>query len=102
MVKADYQTTKNCPFSLDVRYIINHASKVGRIAKKFADTKFTFGGFCNYDAVYGFNSKEQADACKAALDAAFAGVDGVTVGTVADTYMEKVETEIYIMEHEKV
>lgn len=102
MIKTDYQTVKNCPFSLDVRYNINNASKVGRIAKKFADTKMAFGGFRRYDAVYGFNSKEKADACKAALEEAFKGVDSVGVGTVTDTYMEKVESEIYFMEHEKV
>ena len=67
MIKADYQTTKNFPFTLDVNYIINYASKIGRIAKKYADAKFSFSGFNDYHAVYAFKSAEVAAECKVRL-----------------------------------
>lgn len=102
MIKADYQTTKNFPFTLNVSYIINYASKIGRIAKKYADAKFSFSGFCDYHAVYAFKSAEVAAECKAAIEKAFEGIKHVSVGEVTDTFMEKVATEIYCLEHEKI
>lgn len=102
MIKADYQTTKNFPFTLDVNYIINYASKIGRIAKKYADAKFSFSGFSDYHAVYAFKSAEVAAECKAAIEKAFEGIKHVSVGDVTDTFMEKVATEIYCLEHEKI
>ena len=102
MIKADYQTTKNFPFTLDVTYIINYASKIGRIAKKYADAKFSFSGFSDYHAVYAFKSAEFAAECKAAIEKAFEGIKNVSVGDVTDTFMEKVATEIYCLEHEKI
>lgn len=102
MIKADYQTTKNFPFTLDVNYIINYASKIGRIAKKYADAKFSFSGFNDYHAVYAFKSAEVAAECKAAIEKAFEGIKHVSVGEVTDTFMEKVATEIYCLEHEKI
>lgn len=102
MIKADYQTTKNFPFTLDVNYIINYASKIGRIAKKYADAKFSFSGFNDYHAVYAFKSAEVAAECKAAIEKAFEGIKHVSVGDVTDTFMEKVATEIYCLEHEKI
>lgn len=102
MIKADYQTTKNFPFTLNVSYIINYASKIGRIAKKYADAKFSFSGFNDYNAVYAFKSAEVAAECKAAIEKAFEGIKHVSVGDVTDTFMEKVATEIYCLEHEKI
>lgn len=105
MIKADYQTTKNYPFTLSVTYIINYASKIGRIAKKYADAKFSFSGsmfFGDYHAVYAFKSAEVAAECKAAIEKAFEGIKNVSVGDVTDTFMEKVATEIYCLEHEKI
>lgn len=104
MITADYQTLQTYPFTVSVTYIINYASKVGRIAKKFADAKFCYnGGFCSrYHATYAFKSAEVAALCKTALEAAFAGIKDVTVGEVTDTYMKKVEAEIYRIEHEKI
>lgn len=102
MIKADYQTTKNFPFTLDVTYIINYASKIGRIAKKYADAKFSFSGFSDYHAVYAFKSAGVAAECKTAIEKAFEGIKHVSVGDVTDTFMEKVATEIYCLEHEKI
>lgn len=102
MITADYTAVKTYPFTVSVGYIINYASKVGRIAKRFAEAKFSFSGFNDYYAVYAFNSAEVAAECKAALEKAFAGVDKVSVGKVTDTFMEKVATEIYCLEHEKI
>lgn len=104
MITADYQTLKTYPFTVSVTYIINYASKVGRIAKKFADAKFSYnGGFCSkYHATYAFKSAEVAAVCKAALEDAFAGIKDVAVGEVTDTYMERVQAEIYCIEHEKI
>ena len=102
MITADYTAVKTYPFTVSVSYIINYASKVGRIAKQFAEAKFSFSGFNRYEAVYAFNSAEIVTKCKAALEKAFAGVDKVSVGKVTDTYMEKVTTEIYCLEHEKI
>ena len=72
MITADYQTLQTYPFTVSVTYIINYASKVGRIAKKFADAKFSYNvGFCNkYHATYAFKSAEVAALCKTALEAA--------------------------------
>lgn len=104
MITADYQTLQTCQFTVSVTYIINYASKVGRIAKKFADAKLCYnGGFCSrYHATYAFKSAEVAVLCKNALEAAFAGIKDVAVGEVKDTYMERVKTEIYCIEHEKI
>lgn len=104
MITADYQTLQTYPFTVSVTYIINYASKLGRIAKKFADAKFSYNvGFCNkYHATYAFKSAEVAALCKTALEAAFDGIKGVAIGEVTDTYMERVETEIYCIEHEKI
>ena len=40
MINTDFPTTYAKNYILDVVYSINYASKVGRIAKPFADTKF--------------------------------------------------------------
>lgn len=41
MINTDFPTTYAKNYILDVVYSINYASKVGRIAKPFADTKFS-------------------------------------------------------------
>lgn len=95
MVITDFYTTYNkSNFILDVSYIINYASKVGRIAKKFADRKFSSAFVRDYVACYGFDTIEKANECKKALDEAFAGVKGVEIGNVRDRLMEKVQKEI--------
>jgi hypothetical protein len=103
MVITDFYTTYNkSNFILDVSYIINHASKVGRIAKKFADRKFSSAFVRDYVACYGFDTIEKANECKKALDEAFANVKGVEIGNVRDRYMEKVQKEIEKIESEPV
>ena len=103
MVITDFYTTYNkSNFILDVSYIINYASKVGRIAKKFADRKFSSAFVRDYVACYGFDTIEKANECKKALDEAFAGVKGVEIGDVRDRLMEKVQKEIEKMESEPV
>jgi hypothetical protein len=103
MVITDFYTTYNkSNFILDVSYIINYASKVGRIAKKFADRKFSSAFVRDYVACYGFDTIEKANECKKALDEAFAGVKGVEIGNVRDRYMEKVQKEIEKIESEPV
>ena len=74
-----YTTYNKSNFILDVSYIINYASKLGRIAKKFADRKSSISLFRGYDACYGFDTIEKANECKKALDEAFAGVKGVKI-----------------------
>lgn len=103
MVITDFYTTYNkSNFILDVSYIINYASKVGRIAKKFADRKFSSAFVRDYIACYGFDTIEKANECKKALDEAFANVKGVEIGNVRDMLMEKVQKEIEKMESEPV
>ena len=103
MVITDFHTTYNkSNYILDVSYIINYASKVGRIAKKFADRKFSSAFVRDYVACYGFDTIEKANECKKALDEAFAGIKGVEIGNVRDRYMEKVQKEIEKMESEPV
>ena len=103
MVITDFFTTYNkSNYILDVSYIINYASKVGRIAKKFADRKFSSAFVRDYVACYGFDTIEKANECKKALDEAFAGVKGVEIGNVRDRLMEKVQKEIEKMESEPV
>ena len=103
MVITDFYTTYNkSNFILDVSYIINYASKVGRIAKKFADRKFSSAFVRDYVACYGFDTIEKANECKKALDEAFAGIKGVEIGNVRDRYMEKVQKEIEKIESEPV
>ena len=103
MVITDFHTTYNkSNYILDVSYIINYASKVGRIAKKFADRKFSSAFVRDYVACYGFDTIEKANECKKALDEAFANVKGVEIGNVRDRYMEKVQKEIEKMESEPV
>lgn len=103
MVITDFYTTYNkSNFILDVSYIINYASKVGRIAKKFADRKFSSAFVRDYVACYGFDTIEKANECKKALDEAFANVKGVEIGNVRDRLMEKVQKEIEKMESEPV
>lgn len=103
MVITDFYTTYNkSNFILDVSYIINYASKVGRIAKKFADRKFSSAFVRDYVACYGFDTIEKANECKKALDEAFANVKGVEIGNVRDRYMEKVQKEIEKIESEPV
>ena len=104
MVITDFYTTYNkSNYILDVSYIINYASKVGRIAKKFADRKFS-SAFVHRDyvACYGFDTIEKANECKKALDEAFACVKGVEIGNVRDRFMEKVQQEIEKIEKEPV
>lgn len=88
MISTDYTAFKKCPFVVNVAYDISSSSKVGRIANKFADGKSAFSGGLrgNYMTSYGFNSKENADGCKAALDAAFAGHPYVKVSSVTDNW----------------
>ena len=103
MVITDFYTTYNkSNFILDVSYIINYASKVGRIAKKFADRKFSSAFVRDYVACYGFDTIEKANECKKALDEAFAGVKGVEISNVRDRFMEKVQQEIEKIEKEPV
>lgn len=103
MVITDFYTTYNkSNFILDVSYIINYASKVGRIAKKFADRKSSSAFVRDYVACYGFDTIEKANECKKALDEAFAGVKGVEIGNVRDRLIEKVQKEIEKMESEPV
>ena len=103
MVITDFHTTYNkSNYILDVSYIINYASKFGRIAKKFADRKFSSAFVRDYVACYGFDTIEKANECKKALDEAFANVKGVEIGNVRDRYMEKVQKEIEKMESEPV
>ena len=103
MVITDFHTTYNkSNYIIDVSYIINYASKVGRIAKKFADRKFSSAFVRDYVACYGFDTIEKANECKKALDEAFANVKGVEIGNVRDRYMEKVQKEIEKIESEPV
>ena len=97
-----YTTYNKSNFILDVSYIINYASKLGRIAKKFADRKSSISLFRGYDACYGFDTIEKANECKKALDEAFAGVKGVKIGNVRDMLMEEVKMEIERFESEPV
>ena len=97
-----YTTYNKSNFILDVSYIINYASKLGRIAKKFADRKSAISLLRGYDACYGFDTIAKANECKKALDEAFAGVKGVKIGNVRDMLMEEVQKEIERFENEPV
>ena len=100
---TDWHTTYNkSNFIIDVTYSINFASKLGRIAKKFADRKFSSAFVRDYVACYGFDTIEKANECKKALDEAFAGNKHVSIGNVRDLIMEMVQKEIEKIENEQV
>lgn len=102
MINTDFPTTYAKNYILDVVYSINYASKVGRIAKPFADTKFSTAFLNEYAATYGFDTIEKATECKNALEKAFKDIKGVDIGNVRDRYMERVEREIENIEKEAI